>query len=78
MQIKMMMMMIFELGTTDRPICETCHEIETALHTLCECEATAELKFGCLSEHFMDLSDYDEIPLCKILYIIGGTELLMD
>jgi len=38
-------------------------ETETASHILCECVALAELRF----RHFMELSNYGEIPLCKIL-----------
>jgi hypothetical protein len=29
-----------------------------------------------LSKYFMEQSDHDKIPLCKILYLVGGTEIL--
>jgi hypothetical protein len=38
----------------------------------------AELKFRYLGKLFIERSNYDEIPLCKILYFIRGTELLAE
>jgi hypothetical protein len=62
---------IFKLGITDSPICGRCHtETETASHILHECVSLAELKLHCLGKHFMEPSNYDEIPLCKILYFV--------
>jgi len=39
-------------------------------------KALAEFKFRRLGKHFKNPSDYDEIPLCKILYFVRGTGLL--
>jgi hypothetical protein len=36
----------------------------------------AKFRFFRLGKHFMEPSDYDEIPLCEILYFVRGTELL--
>jgi hypothetical protein len=35
--------------------------------------ALAELRFCCLGKHFMEPSNYDEIPLRKILLCTGGS-----
>jgi hypothetical protein len=43
-------------------------ETETAPNILCECVALADLRFHPLDKYFIDLSNYDKIPLCKILY----------
>jgi hypothetical protein len=70
---------LFKLGITDSPICGRCHkETDITLHILFECEALSELRFCHLSKHFMEPSDYDKIPLCKILYFIGGKGLLAE
>jgi hypothetical protein len=45
-------------------------ETEIASHILCERVALAEKKFHHLEMHFKKPSDYNEIPLCKILYFI--------
>jgi hypothetical protein len=37
-------------------------------------KALAELKFRRLGNIFMEPSDYDEIPLCKVLYFVRGTD----
>jgi hypothetical protein len=37
-------------------------------------KALAEFKFRRLRKHFMEPSDYDEIPLCKILYLSRGMD----
>jgi hypothetical protein len=37
---------------------------QTASHILCKCVALAELRFLRLGKHFVETSDYDEIPLC--------------
>jgi hypothetical protein len=52
-------------------------ETETASHILL-CVALAGLKFCHLRKHFMEPSDYDEIPLCKILYFVRGMGLLAE
>jgi hypothetical protein len=53
-------------------------ETETASHILCECVALAELRFRCLGNHVIEQSDYDEIPSCKIQYVITGAGLLAE
>jgi hypothetical protein len=55
----------------------SCHEITkcsvcTVVYIYCE---TA---FCSLRKQFMESSDYDEIPLCKILYFVTGTGLLAE
>jgi hypothetical protein len=51
---------------------------ETASIILCECVALAELNFIAKINMFMEPNDYDEIPLCKILYFVRGTGPLAD
>jgi hypothetical protein len=51
---------------------------ETASHFLCECMVLVESRFHCLCKYFMESSNYDVIPLCKILYFIISTELLVE
>jgi hypothetical protein len=51
---------------------------ETASHILCECVTSAELKFHHLGKSFTEPNNYDEIPLCKILYFVRGMGLLAD
>jgi hypothetical protein len=41
-------------------------------------KALAEFKFRRLGDHFMEPSHYDEIPLCKILYLVRGIGLLTE
>jgi hypothetical protein len=41
---------------------------DTWQHIHCECVALAELKFNRLDTVYMEPSDYDDIPLCNILY----------
>jgi hypothetical protein len=49
------------------------------LYAVCEFVALADLRFSLLSRrHFLKLSDYDEIPLCKILCLAKGTGLLAE
>jgi hypothetical protein len=70
---------LFKLGISDSPICGRGHmETETASHILCEYVALDELRFSCLGKHFMNPSNCDEIPLCKILYFVRGTGLLVE
>jgi hypothetical protein len=64
---------------TDSPVCERCHNgTEIASHIRRECDALVILKIRWLGKHVMERSDYDEIPLCKILYFVGGTGLLAE
>jgi hypothetical protein len=53
-------------------------ETETALHILCECVALTELRLRKFGKHFMGLSDYDEILLCKTLYFVRVMGLLAE
>jgi hypothetical protein len=41
-------------------------------------KALDEFKFRRLCKHFMEPSDYDKIPLCKILYFVRGKGLLAE
>jgi hypothetical protein len=43
-----------------------------------DCETIAELRCHDLGKHFVKPSDCHEIPLCTILYYVGGTELQND
>jgi hypothetical protein len=60
-----------KLGLSDSPTCERCQEEnETATHILCECEAVAYLRLRHLGQHFMEPSDYFDVPTYKILRFI--------
>jgi hypothetical protein len=70
---------LFRLGITNSPICGRCHmETKAASRILCVCVALAELRFCSSDKHFMESSNYDEIPLCKIQYFISSMELLAE
>jgi hypothetical protein len=43
---------------------------ETSSHILCECVAINEFRFCRLGNIIMEPSDYDDVPLCKILYFL--------
>jgi hypothetical protein len=53
-------------------------ETETASHILCKCVAVAGLRLCPLGKHFTELSNYDEIPLCKILHFVKTKGLLAE
>jgi hypothetical protein len=53
-------------------------ETETASHIPCECEALAELRFCHSCKYLIEPDDCDKIPLCKMLYFVGGTGLLAE
>jgi hypothetical protein len=54
---------LFKLGKVNNPIFRRCyHEIETALHILCDCEASVDLRFRHLSRYFLKPGNYHEIP----------------
>jgi hypothetical protein len=54
---------LFKMGLTDDPTCERClEEDESATHTLCDCEAIANLRFRHLGQFFMEPSDYYDAP----------------
>jgi hypothetical protein len=41
-------------------------------------KALAEFNFCCLGGNFVERSDCNEIPLCKILYFVNGMGLLAE
>jgi hypothetical protein len=51
---------------------------ETASHILCECVSLTEFRFRHLGKHFMEPSDYEDFPLCKILNFVRSTGLLAE
>jgi hypothetical protein len=51
---------------------------ETASHILRECVALVGFRFHLSGKHFMEPSDYDEIPLCKVLYFVRSMGLLAE
>jgi hypothetical protein len=60
----------------DNPTCERClQEDESATHILCDCEATAYLKFRHLDQLFMGPSDYYDALTNKVLHFIRNVEL---
>jgi hypothetical protein len=62
---------LFKLGLTDDSTCEWCLEKdESATHNLCDCEATAYLRFRHLGQFFMEPSDYYDAPTNKVLHFI--------
>jgi hypothetical protein len=68
---------IFKMGLTNRPICERCLEKdESATHILCDCEATACLRFRHLGHYFTGPDDYQDTPVSKILHFIRSVGLL--
>jgi hypothetical protein len=64
-------------GHTETAACDNTYA-KTASHVLCECEDSAALRPRCLGKHFMEPSDHEKIPLCKILYFVGDTGLLSE
>jgi hypothetical protein len=59
---------LFKMGLTDNPICEKCLEKdESATHMLCDCEATAYLRFRELGYYFMQSGDYQDASARFIL-----------
>jgi hypothetical protein len=68
---------LFKLGLTDDPTCERCLEqVELATHILSDCKAIAYLKFRHLGQYFMELSDYYDAPINKVLYFIRSVGLI--
>jgi hypothetical protein len=67
---------LFKLGLTDDPTCERClEEDEAATHILCDCEAIAYLRFRHLGQFFMELSDFYDAPIIKVLHFIRSVGL---
>jgi len=54
--------------------------ITTKMNSLAcrDCEDSAELRSCRLGKRFMEPSDRDTIPLCKILYFVRGMGLLAE
>jgi hypothetical protein len=68
---------LFRLGSTDDPICERClEEDESATHILCDSEAVAHVRFLHLGQFFMESSDYNDVPIYKVLHFIRGVGLI--
>jgi hypothetical protein len=62
---------LFKLGLTGDHTFEWCRgKDEWATHVLCDCEATACLRFRHLGQFSMEPSDYYDAPMNKALYII--------
>jgi hypothetical protein len=53
-------------------------QAETGSHVLSEYEDSAELRYCHLGKHFMKPSDHDKIPLCKMMYFVGGTGIAVE
>jgi hypothetical protein len=67
---------LLNLGLTDDPACEWCpKKHESATHSLCDCEATAYLRFCHLDQFFMEPSDYYDTPINKVLHFIQSVRL---
>jgi hypothetical protein len=67
----------FQTGTNRT--CERClEEDESATHILCDCEATAYLRFRHLGQFFMAQSDYYDAPQNKVLHFIRNVGLIKD
>jgi hypothetical protein len=47
-------------------------KLESATHVLCDCEATAYLRFRRLGQFIMEPNDYYDAPINKILHFIRG------
>jgi hypothetical protein len=68
---------LFKLGLTDDPTCERCQEEdESATHILCDCEATAYLRFRHLGQFYMEPSEYYDAPINNVLHFIRGVGLI--
>jgi hypothetical protein len=67
-----------KLVIIDGSICGRCHNGNRNSLTHPLCVTLAELRAPHLGKHFMDMRDYDKIPLCKILYFIIGMGLLAE
>jgi hypothetical protein len=68
---------IFKLRLTDDPTCEQCLEKdESAIYILCDCKATAYLRFCHLGQLFMEPSDYYDAPINKVLHFIRSVGLI--
>jgi hypothetical protein len=64
--------------SVESPDCGRCYmATETASHiSVCVCVALDDFRFSRLGRHFYGSSDYDDIPLCKIIYYDRGMGLM--
>jgi hypothetical protein len=68
---------LFKLGFTDDPTCERClQEDESATHIICDCEAIAYIRFRHLGQFFMELSDFYDAFIIKVLHFIRSVGLI--
>jgi hypothetical protein len=66
-----------KMGLTCSPVCESClQKDESATHILCDCEATAHLRFHHKRHHFTESGDYHDTPVCMTLHFIRSVRLL--
>jgi hypothetical protein len=68
---------LLKMGLTNSPTCERCLEKdESATHILCDCEATAYLRFRHVGHSFMEPGNFQDAPVSKILHFIRSAGLL--
>jgi hypothetical protein len=61
----------FKQGLTVDLTCGRClEEDESSTHVLCDCEASAHLRFRHLGQFFMESSDFYDAPISKVLHFI--------
>jgi len=66
-----------KLGLVDNPRCGGCKEaIVTTSDVLCNCEATATLRFRHLGQHFMKPGDFEDISVSRKLHFVQDASLL--
>jgi hypothetical protein len=67
---------LFKMGLMNDPICERCLEVdESATHVLCDYETLAYLRFRHLGQFFMEPSDFNNVPIGKVLHFIQSVGL---
>jgi hypothetical protein len=65
------------MGLADDFTYEPCLEKdESATHILCDCKTTAYLRFRHLDQYFVELSDYCDAPINKVLRFIQSVGLI--
>jgi hypothetical protein len=68
---------LFKWGLTNSSICERClQKEESSTHTLCNCEATACLRFRHLGHYFMEPSYYHGAPIREVQCFIRSVGLI--
>jgi hypothetical protein len=64
------------MGLMNDPICERSLEAdESATHVLCDYEALAHLRFRHLGQFFIELGDFYDVPIGKVLHFIRSVRL---